>query len=335
MNSQMSSRNEYHRSTRDPPSSFMPMSGIGSKFGVPEGKFGETECRRRTSSESSSFSSISGSSGVGSGNGWGGWAQGVGSLGSLAPSWLPSWQEADAFARRHGLGTFWLPLVAILHLSARSGAWFGAHAAAVGALSLTAHLAYAAMLRWPLPPGASLARTIARCAAGCMRWMGMPLVVLHCLLGGPPGQRLSAAQLLLPLPLQRAVGDNAAFVFAAAAFLLFRLLQAVLWMVTSPPLPSTVVAAAAVACSNSEQAPAPPPSRLLRVLIVGDSIPPKVDGVAVRAGHLIRALTAAGHVVHIVYVFCAPARANASTGLLVPDEQPPPPSFLPYLPSSP
>jgi glycosyltransferase involved in cell wall biosynthesis len=38
----------------------------------------------------------------------------------------------------------------------------------------------------------------------------------------------------------------------------------------------------------------------MRILIAGDSVPPKIDGVAIRAGHTVRMLQALGHTVHVV-----------------------------------
>ena len=70
-----------------------------------------------------------------------------------------------------------------------------------------------------------------------------------------------------------------AFAAAALALLLLRCLQIALWLRAAPPLRR---------------------DGRLRVLIIGDSIPPKVDGVAVRLGHLVPALLARGHAVHIV-----------------------------------
>ena len=160
--------------------------------------------RRSSSSGSSSSSAASNGKWPWPGVGWG----------ALLPRWLPRWRTVDAAARRHGLGTFWMPCFLLMRLASPSAGWFAAHALAVAALSLAAHAAYAAMARWP--PRAACARTAARCAAGCGRWMGMPLVGLHCLAGA------SGAQ---PSP---------AFLAAAAAFFAFRAAQVLLWVTTAP-----------------------------------------------------------------------------------------------------
>lgn len=69
------------------------------------------------------------------------------------------------------------------------------------------------------------------------------------------------------------------FLFLAGVVAGLRLVQVALWLLAAPSLRK---------------------DSKLRVLIVGDSIPPKVDGVAVRVGHLVPALLANGHSVHIV-----------------------------------
>jgi phosphatidylinositol alpha 1,6-mannosyltransferase len=230
--------------------------------------------RARSSSASSQASSGGWSSFSSGGDAW------------LSPSslaaLLPAWRVVDAAARRHGLGTFWLPIMVALRLASPTAAWFLAHGAALVALSLAAHALYAAEARWPVLAGG--ARTAARCATGCLRWLAMPLAALHCLLAAPGAPAARALCAALPAP----CGAPRAFWAGAGAFLAFRAVQVALWAAFAPALPAPAAADGGGA------------ARRLRVLIVGDSIPPKVDGVAVRAGHLVRALTAAGHSVHIV-----------------------------------
>lgn len=115
--------------------------------------------RARSSSASSQASSGGWSSFSSGGDAW------------LSPSslaaLLPAWRVVDAAARRHGLGTFWLPIMVALRLASPTAAWFLAHGAALVALSLAAHALYAAEARWPVLAGG--ARTAARCATGCLR----------------------------------------------------------------------------------------------------------------------------------------------------------------------
>ena len=172
-----------------------------------------------------------------------------------------------------------------------------------------------------------------RLGAGLGRWVLMPLVFLHATFNYPRGTLgpefftgghawkmdmpvvdgpkllarltpfsaylLPAGPLTLPLPLLQASLSSSpaaaltltlsasthalvchpAFAFLAALLAALRLLQFALWLVAAPPVGK---------------------DSKLRVLIVGDSIPPKVDGVAVRVGHLVPSLLAQGHSVHIV-----------------------------------
>ena len=91
----------------------------------------------------------------------------------------------------------------------------------------------------------------------------------------PQGSALTLTAALHPLVLQL----HPVFAFTLALFMLARVVQIALWLLAAPPLRK---------------------DSKLRVLIVGDSIPPKVDGVAVRVGHLVPTLLAKGHSVHIV-----------------------------------
>jgi glycosyltransferase involved in cell wall biosynthesis len=198
----------------------------------------------------------------------------------------------------------------------------------------------AAQLGAPLTRRTRLAPTAApdslRVAAGLCRWVAMPLVVLHALFAPSSGagdnmgplfdcaalvRRLAGARLLAALDGLRATGAfpghllplsaPAPYLLVAFAFLAFRTLQVALWLIATPPPPVRVAPSGLAGDAASAAAVAAPhlfpggefnAARYgqLRVLIIGDSVPPKVDGVAIRVGHLVRQLQAAGHCAHIV-----------------------------------
>ena len=144
-----------------------------------------------------------------------------------------------------------------------------------------------------------------RVVAGLTRWFAMPMFVLHGLFNHDTSSRDWAAwnRVHLPTPwlisvtataaspFERAVSPfpryvplpfgsvRGAFAFIGGAFILFRVMQLSMWLLAVPP-----------ASKDGK----------IRILICGDSIPPKIDGVAVRVGHLVRGLKASGHTTHIV-----------------------------------
>jgi hypothetical protein len=205
-------------------------------------------------------------------------------------------------------------------------------------LSILAHVIYASATVAPTshtprarPADETQALHGLRVVAGLARWVAMPVLILHGLLNydaardaGAAWREWSTAGALLGAPPPRVAGlvgalpstfarlfraDGAPFFDAAASRLLhaygavprhvrvggvelrgafvavvvalfaLRALQLALWLAAAPRAPV---------------------DGKLRVLICGDSIPPKIDGVAVRVGHLVRALTAGGHTTHIV-----------------------------------
>jgi len=83
-----------------------------------------------------------------------------------------------------------------------------------------------------------------------------------------------------------------AFILTAGIFLSFRVFQVCMWLLAAPPMKKK--------------------DGRLRIMICGDSIPPKVDGVAVRVGHLVPALLSNGHDVHIVNSIRADSLGGAS-----------------------
>jgi hypothetical protein len=126
-----------------------------------------------------------------------------------------------------------------------------------------------------------------RAASATARWVCLPIALLHALLQsrGCGSTRSDAPFFFRAMPsVALCVGPpfpglTRAFAGAVAALLVLRALQLALWLRSAPPLRR---------------------DGRLRLLIVGDSIPPKVDGVAVRVSHLVPALLGHGHVVHIV-----------------------------------
>jgi phosphatidylinositol alpha 1,6-mannosyltransferase len=102
------------------------------------------------------------------------------------------------------------------------------------------------------------------------------------------------------------------FLVVLFAFLLFRTLQITLWFFATPPTPERVTkdglltgdAAAEAAIANPHLFPGGEfnAARLgkLRVMVIGDSMPPKVDGVSIRIGHLSKKLNEAGHAMHLI-----------------------------------
>ena len=278
-----------------------------------------------------------------------------------------------SWLRRHGVGSFWLPVLVTLAATAPGPTWCQVHSLLMvrtnllrhtrapppntlphnafslslpyltvqACFSLSAHLIYRSM-----DPGGAAAGTrrgraptsiwlhVLRLFAGLGRWVFMPLIFLHAtcnyaartqgpeLFAGarqwnldmpfvdgpklvtrllplssrllpssvmhmplltlslhaaaaPQGRALTLTAALHPIELQL----HPVFAFTLALFLLARVVQIALWLLAAPPLRK---------------------DSKLRVLIVGDSIPPKVDGVAVRVGHLVPTLLAKGHSVHIV-----------------------------------
>lgn len=277
-----------------------------------------------------------------------------------------------SWLRRHGVGSFWLPVFASLAITSPWPMWCLVHSAlmvrastlclllaaawagtllspvptlhptshAQATFSFLAHMTYRTMNTTSAAAGAKRGRTptsmwlhALRLGAGLGRWVLMPLVFLHATFNYPRGTLgpefftgghawkmdmpvvdgpkllarltpfsaylLPAGPLTLPLPLLQASLSSSpaaaltltlsasthalvchpAFAFLAALLAALRLLQFALWLVAAPPVGK---------------------DSKLRVLIVGDSIPPKVDGVAVRVGHLVPSLLAQGHSVHIV-----------------------------------
>jgi glycosyltransferase involved in cell wall biosynthesis len=229
----------------------------------------------------------------------------------LALTAAPDWLRAAAGLLR------WL-LMPLVVLHALFAPLRGAHAAGAAA---AAALAAAAVSTARPGDGAAAAAAAALAASGAG---GAPLVDMAALL-----RRLAGARLLAAIDALRATGvDDASgaavipvhllpltapapFLLAAGAFLAFRALQVTLWLFAAPPLPVRVApggltgeAAAAAALAAPHLFPGGEFNAArygqLRVLIIGDSVPPKVDGVAIRVGHLVRQLQAAGHVAHIV-----------------------------------
>jgi glycosyltransferase involved in cell wall biosynthesis len=102
------------------------------------------------------------------------------------------------------------------------------------------------------------------------------------------------------------------FLVVLFAFLLFRTLQVILWYFATPPTPERVSkdglltgdAAAEAAIANPHLYPGGEfnAARLgkLRIMVIGDSMPPKVDGVSIRIGHLSKKLSEAGHAMHLI-----------------------------------
>ena len=102
------------------------------------------------------------------------------------------------------------------------------------------------------------------------------------------------------------------FLVVLFAFLLFRTLQITLWFFATPPTPERVSkdglltgdAAAEAAIANPHLYPGGEfnAARLgkLRIMVIGDSMPPKVDGVSIRIGHLSKKLNEAGHAMHLI-----------------------------------
>jgi hypothetical protein len=148
-----------------------------------------------------------------------------------------------------------------------------------------------------------------RVVAGLTRWFAMPMLVLHGLfnhdtrgssvwaswnrIGVPSSWFISnAVSLARYSPFESTfslfpryitffpnVTLRGAFAIIGGAFIIFRVMQLFFWLFAAPP-----------ASKDGK----------LRILICGDSIPPKIDGVAVRVGHLVLGLKASGHTAHII-----------------------------------
>lgn len=252
-------------------------------------------------------------------------------------------EDLEIWLRRHGVGSFWLPVVVFFLVCSPSPLWCATNSALLALCSTLAHLVYSTLNPATAGKGSRRSRAptslwlhATRVAAGLSRWVFMPLVFLYATcnydvrlpLPGhsfellPGGRKYGLDMPLIHCPrLLTRLGlgvffpahpwvfsggggwlpplhftAHPAFVFTAGVVLAFRCLQVALWGVAAPPMSK---------------------DGRLRIMICGDSIPPKIDGVAVRVGHLVPALLAQGHEVHIVNSIRAEPLAGAGVTQLL------------------